>query len=302
VALAGAAVVMFGPIFALTSGFPGQIDSVAILPAVIAVALWSRDGARRALPAGALIGLAASIKGPAGLVLLALLATARDRREAQVLIASAAAVAGATLAPFAIASPRALLDALSFAGTPGEGGLSLVVQPGLAHLFVGSSLGIHASSATLFLHDHGVVLLAPMLVAVTAIAWRRRLAPAPTAALLFLTMFVFGAAFAPRYAVWLLPFLLLDGRLRAAVALQLALLGPVIAVYAGPLHSDRLIHAYVVAGIAVWAGLALWWLRSVVEIVRMPLQRSISSGQPALPASSTARTQSRLPVAGTEIA
>jgi hypothetical protein len=302
VVLAAVATVAFGPIFALTSGFHGQIDSVAILPAVIAVRLWSRGGGRRALPAGALIGLAALIKGPAGLVLLALLPTARSRQEAQALVAAAAAVIGSALAPFVLTSPHSVLDALNFAGMPGEGGLSLVVQPSLAQLFVGSPLGVHASSATLFLHSHGVVLLAPLLLAVAVVARRRRVEASRTAILLFLTMFVFGAAFSPRYAVWLLPFLLLDGRLRAAIALQLALLGPAMAVYAGPLRSGVLIEAYVLAGIAVWAGLAVWWSRSLIDIVGARAQRLTSSGQPALPASSTARTHSRLPVAGTEIA
>lgn len=297
-AVGAAALVAFGPIFALTSGFHGQIDALAILPAVVAVERWSHGGGRRALLAGALLGVAASIKTPAGLVLLALLPTARGRREACVLAASAAAVAGAALGPFVVVSPRAVLHALDFAGVPGEGGLSLVVQPSLSHLFVGSAIGVHASRATLFLHHHGVVLLAPLLLAVTVLACRVRMAPSRAAVLLFLTLLVFGAGFAPRYAVWLLPFLLLDGRLRAALALQLALLGPALAVYAGPLRSDALLTAYVAVGIAIWAALALWWSRSLAAVAH----RLTSSGQPVLPASSTARTHSRLPVAGTEIA
>src|SRR5205814_5832809 len=141
--LGAACLVAFGPIFALTSGYHGQIDSLAILPAVVALERWTRGGESRALSAGVLLGVAASIKTPAGLVLLALLPTVQSRREAMVLTGAMAAVAGGLLAPFAASSPHALAHALRFAGEPGEGGLSLVVQPSLSHLFVGSPLGVH---------------------------------------------------------------------------------------------------------------------------------------------------------------
>lgn len=263
VSLGAACLVAFGPIFALTSGFHGQIDSLAILPAVIALDRWTRDCEHRALSAGVLLGIAASIKTPAGLVVLALLPTVRNRREAWVLVGTMGAVAGSLLAPFALAAPGATLDALRFAGQPGEGGLSLVVQPSLSHLFVGSPIGVRASGATLLLHDRGTLLVASLLFAIAALAWRRRAAAQPTAILLFLTIFVFGAGFAPRYAIWLLPILLIDGRLRAALALQLALLGPDMAVYAGPLRAHFLLLAYIVVGIATWAVLCGWWVRSV---------------------------------------
>src|SRR5207248_680041 len=69
--LGAACLVAFGPIFALTSGYHGQIDSLAILPTVVALERWTRGGESRALFAGVLLGVAASIKTPAGLVLLA---------------------------------------------------------------------------------------------------------------------------------------------------------------------------------------------------------------------------------------
>ena len=299
--LGAACLVAFGPIFALTSGYHGQIDALAILPAVIAFDRWERGGASRAVTAGALIGLAASIKTPVGLVLLALLPTARDPREAGRLIAAAAAPVAVMLAPFALAAPTATLHALNFAGVPGEGGLSLVLQPSLSRLFVGSPLGVRASGATLLLHDHGALLVAALLAAVAGSAWRRKAAPGPTVVALLLTVFAFGAGFAPRYAIWLLPFLLVDGRLRAALCLQLALLGPVLAVYAGPLRTQFLLDAYVIAGIAIWAALVVWWLRSVGSLIRSP-QRSTRSGRPTLPWSSTARTDTLVPVAGTDTA
>src|SRR3954468_15913814 len=54
--VAGALIVALGPIFALISGYHGQFDSVAILPAATGVALWVRDVPRRALWTGLLIG------------------------------------------------------------------------------------------------------------------------------------------------------------------------------------------------------------------------------------------------------
>src|SRR5438105_1919942 len=54
--LSACALVALGPAFALISGMHGQIDSVAILPAVLALVVWERGGSRRALAAGLLIG------------------------------------------------------------------------------------------------------------------------------------------------------------------------------------------------------------------------------------------------------
>ena len=53
--LAAAGLVLLGPAFIAISGYHGQIDSVAILPAVAAVALWDSGGARRGLAAGLLL-------------------------------------------------------------------------------------------------------------------------------------------------------------------------------------------------------------------------------------------------------
>src|SRR5207302_10782054 len=80
--LSACALVALGPAFALISGMHGQIDSVAILPAVLALVVWERGGSRRALAAGLLIGRAASIKTAPGLMVLALLPSVRSRREA----------------------------------------------------------------------------------------------------------------------------------------------------------------------------------------------------------------------------
>src|SRR5205807_5996398 len=61
--IASATLVALGPSFWIISGFHGQIDSLATLPAVIALWLWDRSppGTRRALEAGVLIGIGAVI-------------------------------------------------------------------------------------------------------------------------------------------------------------------------------------------------------------------------------------------------
>ena len=47
--VAGFALVMFGPVFIAISGYHGQIDAVAILPAVLALIVWERSsGSARA--------------------------------------------------------------------------------------------------------------------------------------------------------------------------------------------------------------------------------------------------------------
>jgi hypothetical protein len=59
--LLGAALISLGPLMILISGYHGQIDASAILPALLAVVLWQRGGERRAWQAGLLVGLGASI-------------------------------------------------------------------------------------------------------------------------------------------------------------------------------------------------------------------------------------------------
>jgi 4-amino-4-deoxy-L-arabinose transferase-like glycosyltransferase len=111
--LAAAALVALGPSFAIISGFHGQIDSVALLPAVLALWLWERSppGVRRALVAGALIGVGASIKTVPGLMLFALLPSVRSRREAAALVLPALAVPAIAVAPFLIADPHSTIEA-----------------------------------------------------------------------------------------------------------------------------------------------------------------------------------------------
>ena len=81
--LIGVALVILGPTFIATSGYHGQIDSVAILPAVLGLMVWERrsDKPTRALEAGLLIGLGGAVKTVPLLMVLPLLISAKSWRE-----------------------------------------------------------------------------------------------------------------------------------------------------------------------------------------------------------------------------
>jgi Glycosyltransferase family 87 len=267
--LAGAGLVALGPSFALTSGFHGQIDAVAILPAVAALLVWEREGARRAVVAGLLVGCGAAIKTPAGLTVLALLVSARSRREALTLVAVACAVPLALLAPFLAADSAGVIRALRYQGVPGLGGLSLFVQPGFARFYLESQVGMHAGTALRALQDAGGAIVLAGVIALAFAARRRRLGARDAAALLWTGFLVVDTSFAFQYAVWVLPFLLLSGRLRAAAWLQGALLIPALLYYFGPwpAWADTAVAVYVATMAFAWATSA-WLLADQLRSMR----------------------------------
>ena len=255
--LVACALVAFGPAFALISGLHGQIDSVAILPAALALLVWEGGNRRRALYAGVLVGLAASCKTAPGLVLLALLPSARTRREAAALCAVAVAIPLVALAPFLAADATGVLRALRYAGIPGEGGISMLIQPDLARYWVFDDLGTQVGPVTRAFIDHGIVLTGVALALTAAVTWRRRLAARDAAVVLWLGLYVLGTAFAFQYAVWGLPFLIIAGRLRWALWMQAGLLVPELVFYFGPWHSpELLLPLYVALMGVVWLGQA----------------------------------------------
>jgi hypothetical protein len=253
--LAGAALVMLGPVFALISGYHGQIDALAILPAVAALLVWERGGSRRALVAGLLIGVGASIKSAPGLMVLALLPTVVSRREAATLIGAALAVPLAALAPFLAADGAGVVRALGYGGIPGEGGLTLIADPGLANYWVQNAPGVRPNGLVAFLSDQGSLITGGALLAAGALVARSRMEPRRAALVLWLTFYAVGTGFAFQYAIWGLPFLILAGRLRWAAAFQAGLLVPMLVFYMGPFKLDWLAAVYWVLMAAVWAGL-----------------------------------------------
>jgi hypothetical protein len=232
-ALAAAAIVLVGPSFVANSSAHGQLDSVAVLAPLIAVVLWDRDIDRRWLWCGLLIGVGAAIKTPMGLLVLALLPTTVSLREAVRVLGVAVAVPVLLLVPFLVSSGGDTVEALSYGGLPGVGGLSLLVQPGLATAWLGSG-SFELNPVSDALHTIAPALTLAALGATTYVLWRRRVSAIPAAAIVVLVLWVMGVNFALGYAIWGLPFLLLAGRLRLAVLIQVILTLPILVVYARP--------------------------------------------------------------------
>lgn len=257
-ALLAAALIALGPSFAFVSGYHGQIDALAIAPAVAALIVWETAPGRRALAAGLLIGLGAAVKTVPLLVVLALLPSARNRREAAVLVAAAVAIPAALMVPFLASDYEGASEVLGYNGVPGVAGFSLVLQPALAaDWLTGVPPALNETSLRLF--DLGGVPTLAALAVATLFLLRFR-APAPEAAVLvWLTVYAFSPNLFLHYAVWGLPFLILAGYLRAALVVQAALLIPNLLVYAIP-WSDRevaLLYAPIVIGLWVASLLGL---------------------------------------------
>lgn len=254
--LLATALVALGPSFIVIAGYHGQFDAVAILPGVLAVSLWTRVVPRRALLAGLLIGLGGALKTVPLLLLLAVLPTARSRREVVTLLLAAATPVVISFAPFAIAGTLPSAHVLSYRGLPGVGDLSLAAQPNLAELALGvRSPG--ASSLTQLLIKHGNLVIAAGLLMVAAVSFRSR-APAPKlAALLWLAVYAFGVNFFFQYLVWGLPFFLMAGYVRSVLVAQLVLIVPTLLFYLGPWHGVGFAEVYAVTMIGLWA-FAVW--------------------------------------------
>jgi hypothetical protein len=276
--LAAASLVAAGPIFVLVSGYHGQIDSVAILPAVAALYLWERPGTpRRAILCGVLIGLGAAVKSVPLLMALALLPNARSWREGAVLAGAALAVPVATLLPFAISDPDGVRAVASYRGWLGVGGYGLAVQPDLANFFLQDG-SYDLNSASRFLHEQGprLTLLGPALLSI--VLFRHPGSAAGNAVLIWLTVYVFSPNFFFQYAVWGLPFFLMAGYLAQAAAAQLLLVVPAAVLYASlvdPFESGWITPPYVVWMLMVVLLAAVW----LATLVRRRLAGVLPAGE-----------------------
>jgi Glycosyltransferase family 87 len=268
--LAGAALVMLGPSFIAISGYHGQIDSAAILPAVIALMVWERSSSpNRALWAGLLIGVGAAVKLPPLLLVLPLLGAAKSWGEAAKLAGAALAVVLLSLAPL-WASGIDLSRVARYAGFPGWGGLSLVVEPAYGwHLFTQPIFSPYAQSGLLqTVQDNARWITAVSLAAYTAFVVRYRPAAVDAAALLWLVVYAFSPNFFLNYLVYGLPFFLMAGFLIEVAVLQALLIAPTVAYYVvlSPAHSTATGVLYVPALIALWAA---WVLATLVIAWRL---------------------------------
>jgi hypothetical protein len=234
-----AAAIALGPSFVISSASEAQLDAVAILPGVVAVLLWQRGGARRALWCGLLLGLGAAIKVTPALLLLALLPTAVSRRESVRLLAGALAVPAVLLVPFATADWGGTTATLRYTGFPGAGGIAVLVQPGLAGHYLGD---YDLSSAYPLLQQWGWLLTAAGIACAAMLLFRARVAPIPAAAVLWLTVYATSVNWYPQYLAWGFPFLLLAGYVVPVAVAELILTPTLLLAYRsklGPL-SDLL--------------------------------------------------------------
>jgi hypothetical protein len=264
VRLVAAALVALGPSFAMVSGYEGQLDSVAILPAAAALLVWQRmRPPGRALGAGLLIGVGAALKTVPALVALALLPRVRSLKEGITLLGLAVAVPVLGLLPWLLAKPGATVDALRYTGVPGLGGLSLLAQPNLADYWL-RQRNVHLSGLSNALLDARFPITAVVLAVVVAVLIWRRPEPAQAATVLWLAVFASAVNFGPRYLVWGLPFMLMAGRLKAAAAFQAIAFPAAVIVVARPYQSEWIVLAYVALMLLLlisfvgWLGLMLW--------------------------------------------
>lgn len=252
ICLLAAALIALGPPFVIISGYHGQIDSLAILPAVIALIVWERAPDRRALIAGLLIGIGAATKTIPGLMLLALLPTARDRREAITLTVAAVAVPAVLLAPFLIADLDGASAVFDYSGAPGLGGLSLVLQPNLAADWLTVDK-LHLSGASQWLVDRQGLPVMIALAATAVFLLRYRPAARDGAVFVWLVVYAFTPNEFLQYSIWGIPFLLMAGYVRTVLAIEAVLLVPFVITYSTIWESRSIALIYSPLMIALWA-------------------------------------------------
>ncbi len=239
--LVAAGLVLLGPVFVATSGYHGQIDSVAILPAVLALVLWERDGDRRAIHAGLLLGAAIAVKTAPGLMLLALLPHVRSPKEAAQLLVATAAIPVTMLAPYVITDADHALSAVEYASVGAASGIGLISTVAPNPIVDG-------------IRDLGTFWNLAWIGAVGALLWRYRPTAVRGVVIVWLALYVFGTGFYINYLILGLPFLLMDGALLAVAAVQVLLLAPLIISYGGLFGSYLVNRAFDVPMLTLWLG------------------------------------------------
>lgn len=264
--LAAAGLVALGPSFWAISGYHGQIDSVAILPAVAAVVVWQRSPpGRRALAAGLLVGLGAAVKTVPLFMVLAFLPAVRSRREAIALLGAAAVLPVLAMAPFLLADFRAVREALGYTGAPALGGVTMLLQPELARAVLTAHFeGVELSAAVAALQDYAREIVLVTVAAAGVFLARFRPSPAQGAAIIWLAFYVTTPAFFFQYAVWGLPFIIMAGHMKQAALLQVLLAPGALILYLLPWESDDAALVYVSAMGLVWIA----WIAALAVQVR----------------------------------
>lgn len=266
--LLAAGLVALGPSFAAISGYHGQIDSVAILPAVAATVLWMRTEAPwRPYAAGALIGTGTAIKTVPIVMLLVLAPLASSWREAAKLVVTAVIIPLASFAPWLILDGSGKSLVFTYRGGPGLGGISLLTDPSLP-LTPFDSQHEAVTGVTKAIYDNARWITGAALAAVAAIVARYRPSLPIAAALLWLAVWSFGVTFFLQYLVWGLPFLIMAGYLRQALLLQVALLPATIITYSAHLPAWEVWVFYTTPMNAAWVAFTVATLALTRGVVR----------------------------------
>ena len=264
--LAAAAVLAFGPLSVAGAGWFGQLDTPAALAALAALWVWTRPGQRnRAVWAGLLLALAASIKTVPLLLVLPFAAAARNHREGATV--AGVAVGGALLAllPFYASTPDAVSSLGAYHGLPAVGGLSLILRPTFAaRLLAGDPQPVDGFLA--FLRDDATtVLLVPALLALAVLLFRRRTDVLVGCCLTWLVVYVLGVNFSVTYLGWAMPFFVVLGYWRGVLAVQLAVTPLVLLLtdaYDPPLAVIYVVYTTVMAVLWLYGAALLAWLVS----------------------------------------
>jgi hypothetical protein len=272
--LVGAGLVMLGPSFIATSGYHGQIDSVAILFAVLALMAWeyaAQPG--RAVRAGLLIGIGAAVKTVPLLLVPALIGSSRSWREAVKLLAAALVIPALVLVPLWLGGVD-LHEVITYTGFPGLGGLSIVVDPALGWRWMtvlqplagGGTNGVGQA-----LQDSSKVITLAALSAYLAFILRYRPAPVDAVALVWLVIYVFSPNFFLNYLVWGLPFFIMAGYLLEVGILQVVLVPATVAFYLSrwPTLSPVDAVLYVPLLIALW----IFWVVATIALIQRIIRR-----------------------------
>jgi hypothetical protein len=272
-ALVGAGVIALGPSLIAVSGFHGQLDTVAWLPAVGALLVWERAGERRGVWAGLLVGLAAGIKTVPIVLVAALWPTARHHRERLTATVAAAAVPVGLFLPFLAADHAGVTDAVNYRGLPGFGGLSLLAQPDLAVSWF-SREPVTQTGLTQHLQNLNVLFVAAALLVTAAVCWRARTAAPRAAVMLVLAVAIAGVNFNVTYVAWIAILLVAAGMLREAIVLQAWLLVPTLLAEGsrsvdGGWSEGVVLWVYVPMMLVVLFAFVIGWARMVRgELVR----------------------------------
>lgn len=265
-----AALLVASPVGVTLTGAHGQIDPLEWLPVVLAVIAFERlDPGRREVVAGLLVGVGLAIKPPAAVAALALFALTPTWRERLRLTVAGAIAPALAFAPFFLADPRGALSVLEYQSIPGQGGLSMILQPSLALArFAGEEPPDGLNALNDALDAVAPLLVAAGVMAVALLVARRRPQPAEAIAALILAVFVISPNFLFGYLIWILPFALLAGWWRFALgALVLASLQVPFKYASGSVletlgigREPGLFDSWLVWGVYIPAGALLWLL------------------------------------------